>query len=321
MTAGFSDADVETLEHNGTRLVRVHPRHDGAHRDWFTRNTEALRAAMYEHGAVLVKRSGLAEQAELAVLAEEIGGRTLEYNERSTPRSRVTGKVYTSTEYPADQTIAQHNEASYSEAWPHNVFFFCALAAKAGGETPVADSAAVLDRLPAGLVERFAEHGVLYTRTYRNGMGLSWQEGFQTDDKGQVESYCSDHNIQTEWDGDVLRTRQRRPALMVHPVTGKRVWFNQAHLFHVNALPEDVREGLLELCGPDGLPRNAYYGDGSPITADEHAAITAAYEETTLAEEWSTGDLMMVDNILTTHGRRPFTGERKVLVAMTQRTS
>ncbi|MEU1310632.1 TauD/TfdA family dioxygenase [Streptomyces cinnamoneus] len=321
MVETFTEADVETIEHNGTRLVRVLPRHDGDHRAWFTRNNWALRASMYEHGAVMVKNSGLAAQGELAVLAEEIGGITLDYNERSTPRSRVTGKVYTSTEYPADQTIPQHNEASYSTNWPHNVFFFCALAAASGGETPVADSGAVLDRLPAGLVERFAERGVLYTRTYRKGMGLSWQEGFQTDDKGRVESYCRDNDIQTEWDGDVLRTRQRRDAVITHPVTGRKVWFNQAHLFHVNALPEDVREGLLELCGEDGLPRNAYYGDGTPITAEEHRAVTAAFEETTLAEEWSTGDLMMVDNILTTHGRRPFTGDRKVLVAMTQRVS
>ncbi|MFD3471229.1 TauD/TfdA family dioxygenase [Streptomyces sp. NPDC058682] len=292
---------------------------DGDHRAWFAKNNEALRSAMYEHGAVMVKGSGLVEQAGLADLAEQIGGRTLEYNERSTPRSRVTGKVYTSTEYPADQSIPQHNESAYSANWPHNVFFFCALAAASGGETPVADSSAVLDRLPSALVERFAERGVLYTRTYRVGMGLSWQEGFQTEDKGQVERYCADHGIQTEWDGDLLRTRHKRPALAVHPVTGKKVWFNQAHLFHVHALPEAAREGLLEICGEDGLPRNAYYGDGTPITADELATITSAYEETTLAEPWSTGDLLMVDNLLTSHGRRPFTGDRKVLVAMTQR--
>ncbi|WP_073755352.1 TauD/TfdA family dioxygenase [Streptomyces sp. CB03234] len=319
MKTPFTDADTEIAERNGTRLVRVTPRHDGDHRAWFTANAEALRSAMYEHAAVMVKGSGLVEQAELADLAEEIGGATLEYNERSTPRSRVTGKVYTSTEYPADQSIPQHNESAYSENWPHNVFFFCALAAQTGGETPVADSGAVLEKLPADLVRRFEDKGVLYTRTYRTGMGLSWQEGFQSDDKGHVENYCAEHGIRTEWDGDVLRTRQRRPAVTVHPVTGKKVWFNQAHLFHVEALPQAVREGLLEICGEDGLPRNAYYGDGSPIGAEEIETIQGAYAETTLAEPWRTGDLLMIDNILTSHGRRPFTGDRKVLVAMTQR--
>ncbi|MFG2132158.1 TauD/TfdA family dioxygenase [Streptomyces sp. NPDC048751] len=319
MKTPFTDADTEILEHHGTRLVRVRPSAGGDHRAWFAVNREALRSAMYEHAAVMVEESGIVQHAELAELAEEIGGRTLEYNERSTPRSRVTGKVYTSTEYPQDQSIPQHNESAYSENWPHNVFFFCALAARSGGETPVADSTAVLGRLPGDLVRRFEEKGVLYTRTYRTGMGLSWQEGFQSDDKGHVESYCADHGIETDWDGDVLRTRQRRPAVATHPVTGQKVWFNQAHLFHVHALPEAVREGLLEICGEDGLPRNAYYGDGTPITADEIATVLGVYDETTLAHPWRTGDLLMIDNLLTSHGRRPFTGDRKVLVAMTTR--
>lgn len=315
----FTDADSDLIEHHGTRLVRVTPRAGGDHRSWFTANAPALRSAMYEHAAVMVKGSGLVQQSELAEIAEEVGGRTLEYNERSTPRSRVTGKVYTSTEYPADQSIPQHNESAYSQNWPHNVFFFCALAAATGGQTPVADSTAVLEQLPQDLVRRFEDKGVLYTRTYRTGMGLSWQEGFQSDDKGYVESYCADHGIETEWDGDVLRTRQRRPAVITHPVTGQKTWFNQAHLFHVQALPEAVREGLLEICGEDGLPRNAYYGDGTPITADEIATVLGVYDRTTYAEPWETGDLLMIDNILTSHGRRPFTGDRKVLVAMTQR--
>ncbi|MGC9498921.1 TauD/TfdA family dioxygenase [Streptomyces sp. WG7] len=322
MTTPFTDAETELVEHNGTHLVRVTPRSGGDHRGWFTANAEALRSTMYEHAAVMVKGSGLAEQAELAEIAEEIGGGpSLEYNERSTPRSRVTGNVYTSTEYPQEQTIPQHNESAYSQNWPHNVFFFCARAAQTGGETPVADSAALLDALPADLVRRFEDKGVLYTRTYRTGMGLSWQEGFQTDDKGRVEAYCAEHGIEAEWDGDVLRTRQRRPAVMEHPVTGRKVWFNQAHLFHVHALPEAVREGLLEICGEDGLPRNAYYGDGTPITGDEIDTILGAYRDKTLAEPWRTGDLLMIDNILTSHGRRPFTGDRTVLVAMTQRTA
>ncbi|WP_432252540.1 TauD/TfdA family dioxygenase [Streptomyces sp. HNM1019] len=315
----FADADVDLLEHNGTHLVRVTPRHGGDGPGWVAANLDGLRSAMLDHAAVMVKSLDLGEQDELAGLAELIGGKTLEYNERSTPRSRVKGNVYTSTEYPADQSIPQHNESAYSSNWPHNLYLYCAKAAATGGETPVADSGAVLDRLPRDLVARFEEHGVLYTRTYRTGMGLSWQEGFQTDDKAYVDRYCAEHDIESEWDGDVLRTRQRRPAVVEHPITGRRVWFNQAHLFHVHALPEAVREGLLEICGEDGLPRNAYLGDGTPITPEELTAIQGAYEATILAERWEDGDLIMIDNLLTTHGRRPFTGDRKVLVSMTQR--
>ena len=32
--------------------------------------------------------------------------------------------------------------------------------------------------------------------------------------------------------------------------------------------------------------------------------------------DWNVGDLLLVDNVLVGHGRRPFTGQRRVLVAM-----
>ena len=65
------------------------------------------------------------------------------------------------------------------------------------------------------------------------------------------------------------------------------------------------------------LPRNAYYGDGSPIEAEVLDTIRAAYREETRAFAWERGDVLMLDNFISVHGREPYTGERKVLVAMT----
>jgi alpha-ketoglutarate-dependent taurine dioxygenase len=31
---------------------------------------------------------------------------------------------------------------------------------------------------------------------------------------------------------------------------------------------------------------------------------------------WNAGDLLLIDNVLVGHGRRPFVGDRRVLVAM-----
>ncbi|MBB5803617.1 alpha-ketoglutarate-dependent taurine dioxygenase [Saccharothrix ecbatanensis] len=311
-------ADVEVVEHNGTRLCRVSPHGDNP-RAWITENVELVRAAMLDCGAVMIKQVPAEDDSQLGVIAEQIGGRTLDYTERSTPRSKVTGKVYTSTHYPADQSIPQHNESAYSANWPDNLFFYCALAAETGGETPVADSAAVLAQLPEELVDRFASHGVIYTRAYHDAVGLPWQEVFQTNDREEVEKYCAANGITTQWSGDMLRTRQLRPALVTHPLTGKTVWFNQAHLFHVNNLPEDVRESMLSIFSEEDLPRHAYCGDGSPITDEEFDLITRAFDPPLLAEPWETGDLLMIDNILVSHGRRPFTGDRRILVAMTKR--
>ncbi|WP_410641648.1 TauD/TfdA family dioxygenase [Amycolatopsis sp. lyj-346] len=313
------DAVVDVVERGGTRLLSLEPKSADDPGAWVRRNVDDLRTALRTLGAVMVKNTPVGDDAALAAIAELVGGRTLDYTERSTPRSRVKGKVYTSTEYPADQEIPQHNESAYSVNWPDNLFFYCALAAETGGETPVADSRAVLAALPEDLVERFAAHGVLYTRTYRQGIGLSWQEAFQAEDRADVEKYCADNRIETEWDDDLLRTRQVRPATTTHPLTGERVWFNQAHLFHINNLPAVTRASVLAIYDEEDLPRNAYLGDGSPITDEDFAAIVAAFEAAKIAEPWGHGDLLMIDNLLVSHGRRPYTGDRRVLVSMTKR--
>jgi alpha-ketoglutarate-dependent taurine dioxygenase len=113
-----------------------------------------------------------------------------------------------------------------------------------------------------------------------------------------------------------LRTRQIRQAIAAHPHTGEVVWFNHAHLFHVSNLDFDSRNYLLESLGMDRLPRNAFYGDGSPIEDTVLDEIRGLYNSTAVEFEWLRGDVMLVDNFLAAHGRAPFKGERQILVAM-----
>ncbi|GAA4545264.1 TauD/TfdA family dioxygenase [Amycolatopsis samaneae] len=283
---------------------------------WVTAHRPALMELLESYGAVLI-RNAVDNPELLDRVSRVVGaGDLLEYTERSTPRSVVSGNVYTSTEYPANQTIPQHNENSYAHQYPLWLFFACALASETGGETPLADSRAVVDRLPADLVRRFRDKGVLYTRAYREGMGLTWQETFQTQDRGEVEEFCRRHGMEFEWTGgDGLRTRHHRPAT-ARAASGEEVWFNQAHLFHVSNLAKGVREALLEMYDEQDLPRHAYYGDGSPISDDDMAAIRGAFDETCHQFPWRNGDLLVINNLLMSHGRRPYTGKRRILVAM-----
>lgn len=286
--------------------------------DWVRSHSPRLRERLATDGLILLH--GLSADGDgvggFHDVVRSVGGDLLRYTERSTPRSVVTGNIYTSTEYPADQPIPMHNENSYALSWPSAVYFFCHTAPGTGGATPVADSRAVLDLIPAEVRERFAK-GVIYTRTFRADMGLSWQEAFQTEDRADVERHCRTHGQEFSWDGEVLRTRHHRPATAVDPGTGAEVWFNQAHLFHISSLEPDLREVLLETYGEDGLPRNALLGDGSPIPDADLAAIRAAYDRASLALPWRQGDIMLVNNMRMAHGREPYTGERRILVAMT----
>lgn len=282
---------------------------------WVAEHAGELRTALREHGFLML-RALPADIDAFHGVVETVGGEMLEYTERSTPRTAVSGNIYTSTDYPSDQAIPMHNENSYADDWPRSLFFFCHTAPATGGATPIADSRAVLRLLPPELRARF-ERGVIYTRTFRDGLGLSWQEAFQTADPGAVEDYCAGHGIEFEWVEDGLRTRHRRPATRVDPHSGEEVWFNQANLFHISSLDPEVRETLLEVYDEHDLPRNAYLGDGTALSDEDVQAINAAYDEVAVALPWEPGSVLMVNNMLMAHGRQPYSGDRRILVAMT----
>jgi alpha-ketoglutarate-dependent taurine dioxygenase len=96
------------------------------------------------------------------------------------------------------------------------------------------------------------------------------------------------------------------------------VWFNQAHLFHISSLPEDIRQSLAELYTEADLPRQAYYGDGAAIEVAALDEVRRAYRQASVTFPWKAGDVVLVDNLLVAHGRRPFSGPRRVLVAMAE---
>jgi hypothetical protein len=115
-----------------------------------------------------------------------------------------------------------------------------------------------------------------------------------------------------------LRTRQVCQAVAVHPLTRETVWFNQAHLFHVSNLEPAVRETLLSVVNEEDLPRQAFYGDGRPIETAVLDEIRDVYQCHAVQFPWQKGDVLMLDNMLAAHGRTPFKGPRKILVAMSE---
>lgn len=318
MTRGALEA--RPLREEGALPLLVQPR-DGALP--LLQALPELRAlaerALHDCGGLLFRGFALEGTEAFRAFAAGFGHPLLSYEFGSTPRSAVTTGIYTSTEYPPHQRIPLHNEQAYTCDWPMKIWFYCLQPARAGGETPLADSRAVYAALPAALRERFAEKGLLYVRNYGNGLDVGWQEVFGTDDRRQVEAYCRGHGIDCDWrpDGN-LRTRQRCQAVARHPATGAWVWFNQAHLFHLSNLEPEVRDTLLELVEEEDLPRNVYYGDGTPIEDAALEEIRSVLDAHEVRFPWQAGDVVMLDNMLTAHGRAPFQGPRKVVVAMAE---
>lgn len=288
---------------------------------WVEENRDTIREQLLTHGAVLFRGfSALREVSEFEHIIRCIGGGDLlSYSYASTPRTQVSGGIYTSTEYPADQEIRLHNEMAYARRWPMKLGFYCITAASGGGETPLADSRLIYQHIPARIRERFERLGVMYVRNYDEGLDLPWQNVFGTTEKSEAEEFCRGVGIEFEWKpGGGLRTRQVCQAALAHPVTGEQVWFNQAHLFHVSSLAKNVRTSLLGTFAEEDLPRNACYGDGSRIDPEDLDTIRQAFHEQEIVFPWCSGDIVVVENMLAAHGRRPFSGPRRVVVGMAE---
>jgi alpha-ketoglutarate-dependent taurine dioxygenase len=284
---------------------------------WMRDNKPRVQEILNERGAVLFRGFAIRGPADFQAVVREWSPALLNYTYGSTPRRSTVEGVYTSTDYPADQAIPQHNEMAYARVWPRYLWFYCETAATAGGATPLADNRRISERLDPALFESFAARGVRYVRNYGSGLGVTWQQAFETEHPNEVEEFCRAWEIDFAWQGsDRLWTSQRCQAVVEHPATGVELWFNQAHLFHTSALPADVRASMLDL-DPGQLPRQAYYGDGEPIEDSTLDEVRAALEAEIVREPWERGDVLLIDNMLVSHGRDPFEGSRRVLVAMT----
>jgi alpha-ketoglutarate-dependent taurine dioxygenase len=286
---------------------------------WAASHRDFIETSLGSHGGLLFRNFKVTTPVEFEQFVKAICGELLEYRERSSPRSAVSGKIYTSTDYPADQSIFLHNENSYQQTWPMKIFFYCAKPAEHGGQTPIADCRRVYQRLSTQTRERFGQKRWMYIRNFGDGMGLSWQTVFQTKDKQVVEEHCRQNGIIPKWkEGNRLRLRAIRSAIAKHPGTGEMTWFNHATFFHVTTLEKSIRDALLAEFREEDLPSNTCYGDGSPIEPAVLDELREAYRQETVCFPWQQGDIMMLDNMLVAHGRAPYGGTRKVLVAMAE---
>jgi alpha-ketoglutarate-dependent taurine dioxygenase len=287
---------------------------------FFRRHESELNRMLLESGAILFEETAIGSKEDFEYLMSRVAEEFMAYVDGNSPRTRLSGNVYTSTEYDPAARITLHNELSYSARWPSRLFFTCTVPALTGGETPLADCRRVLQAMNPALAAEIEAKGIVYIRNLHggDGMGPSWQQTFETDSREQVEACCRSRSIKWEWAaGGRLKLIQPAKGIIHHPVTGEKVWFNQIDQFHPSHLDPEVYETLMMLYGnEEDLPTFVRYGDGTaiPVAAVQH--ILATTESVAVARPWRRGDLLLLDNVLVAHGRRPFTGPRRVLVSM-----
>jgi alpha-ketoglutarate-dependent taurine dioxygenase len=288
---------------------------------WAASNRDMIQANVLKHGAVLFRGFGIDSVAAFERFALSICSELFKENAEHTPVNN-NGNVQTPVFYSPAKKLLWHNENSFNHEWPLKIMFCCVQPAQQGGETPLVDSRKVFEQINPAIRQRFLDKQVMYMRNYSEGLGLTWQTVFRTHDRAEVEAYCRARGIDFEWkDGDQLRTRQIRPAAIAHPQTGEMSWFNQAQHWHVSCLDEEIRSSLTALYREEDLPRNCYYGDGSPIEDAAMAHILEVYQELEVSFPWQQGDVIVVDNVFAAHGRNAFVGPRKLLVSLAEMSS
>lgn len=285
--------------------------------DLVRRHRDSLASRLLDHGALLFRGFALHDIEAFDRVVDALSERRLEYVNRSTPRTSLGRGIYTATEYPPNREIPLHNENAYHTTWPLKLVFACMTPAAEGGETPLADMRRVTAGIDASILDSFERRKVRYVRHYHPNCDLPWQEVFQLQDRGALAEYCSSNGIDHEWITDaILRTSQVCQGTALHPVTGERVPFNQAHLFHVSSLGSEMAKMMADAFGTDRLPRHATYGDGEEIEPESLQAVREAFDNATVAFPWERGDVLVVDNMQVAHGRRRFKGERKIVAAL-----
>jgi alpha-ketoglutarate-dependent taurine dioxygenase len=276
-----------------------------------------LQARLLEHGALLFRGFDVRCVEDFSRFIDATGLQRIDYLYRSTPRAAVADRIFNATEYPPGEEIALHNENSYQRDWPLKIAFSCLICAASGGSTPIGDMRRITATIGPEIFERFAVRGVRYVRHYHPHIDLSWQVAFQAETSADVTRFCREHDIDHEWlETQTLRTVQVAHGTAIHPETGEHLYFNQAHLFHVSSLHPAAAQSLLALFGSDRLPRHATYGTAEEIALEDLEAVRNAFRKHAISFPWQSGDVLLLDNMQIAHGRRPYSGERKVLAAL-----
>ncbi len=302
--------------------------------DWLKNNKTLLEDKILAHGGLLFRDFPILGPTDFSDSIAALGlGNPLNYIGGDSPRDKVQGQVYTSTEAPKRMLLPLHNEMSFIRDYPKHIYFHCQIAAKRGGATILANARAVLASVDKRVRDKFEAHGLRYVSNYYEYSLVhetinkfqrghkSWKEVFETNCRKQVESLCQASGFEFSWNKrGWLQIAQRAPATLLHPKTQEKVWFNQAHLYDFN--PRLL--GFFNWLGAQLVYANAktrlheiYYGNGEKIAKRDLYHVMDVLEKNTISYPWQQGDFLVLDNVLIMHGRAPFEGPRKILTALT----
>lgn len=291
---------------------------------WIREHRAWLEDELLRYGSVLFRGFDISSVERFEELGKAVCPELFaEYGDL--PALKESKEVYGVTPFPPHLRINFHNEGAPTPAWPIKQMFCAIEPAPQGGESTISDGRAVIDLLGREIVDKFTAKGITYVRNFYGEIpflegfrDVTWQEFFRTNDREEVVARCRKDNVIAEWHNDILLTRRRAIATIRHPKTRDLIWFNQILLWSLrtNADASQAAQLVAAVGGEDRLPRHVTYGDGERIEDDVLARIQQAVETCAVSIKLQRGEVLVDDNIRVAHAREPYSGPRKLLVAM-----
>jgi alpha-ketoglutarate-dependent taurine dioxygenase len=325
MTAGTLQVDTATVDGQQTHAGQVFPLTLAcrgpvsleAATAWVADNRSRFCDQAARHGAILFRGFPVAGPEEFDRFIAAFGLPNFRYEDSLSNAVRVvkTPRVFTANEAPPSAAIFMHHEMAQTPLHPSKLFFFCEQPAETGGATPLCRSDVLWHRLRAEYPE-FAHNceskGVRYTNVMpsqndpTSALGRGWQGTLRAATQEEAEARLRGLNYSWTWlpDGSLRATTPVLPA--VRALEGGRAsFFNQ-----IIAAFQGWKDQRND-------PSKAItFGDGTPLDRAAVDGATRLSEELSFDIPWQRGDVALVDNYVTMHGRRTFTGTRKVLASL-----
>jgi len=284
---------------------------------WLHQHQEDLRTQLLEAGAILLRGFPISGPQDFDQLVQAAGFLGMPYIGGAAPRTDVLkGRVLTTNESPPSEPIPFHHEMSQVPEPPAYLLFYCDIPSEEGGETPIVLSHRVYDRFRAispEFADRLEDKGVRYVRVMppeddnASPIGRSWKSTFLTDNREGAEERMKELGMEWRWmDGDDLHTVTRPlPAIRIDPRTGRKTFYNSLVAAYTGWT--DQR---------NDPTRSVRCGDDSPVEGNVLLETAKAMQEECVAFRWQKGDVLVIDNALVMHSRRPFRGPRRILASI-----
>jgi len=307
---------------------------------WIIKNKQSLDERLLRDGVLLFRGFPVQNQNDFYSFLElfiEPDEDFLDYTAGASPREQVGKKIYTSTSAPAFVKILLHPEMCYVKNFPSKVGFYCKQPPEQGGETPLADARQILKEIPNDIVKIFEDKGIIYYRKMlhlsplRNFFGntlssikiSTWNYAFETDNKKDIEAACKRFGLSFTWNSDrSLTTKARVSAIQKHPKTAEKTWFNTIHFFiHEKYMFGNYMGPIIRLFRKlTGEKFEVFFGDGKAIPPSIKKQVLEIIDKNTWTFQWQKGDVLLIDNYLCMHGRKPFSGNRRIYTGLIGKT-